>query len=149
MAINHDGLGMETPWVETVITQEQIERLCDALEDDTPLFRDPEIAAASAYGGIVAPPTFINLFRRGKTALLLCALEVDLPRLLHGQQEITYYAPVRPGDLVLHRVKVVEVGKKKSRTYGALDYFTVLITLKNRENQRLVEARQLFFVREG
>ncbi len=149
MAINHDGLGRETPWAETVVTQEQIGALCDALEDDLPLFGDPAVAAASAYGGIVAPPTFINVFRRAKTELLLGALEVDLPKLLHGEQEIVYYAPLRPGDRVRHRIKIVEVGRKKSRTYGELDYFTVLITVKNREDQKLVEARQRFFVREG
>jgi acyl dehydratase len=148
MAINYNALGKETPWVETIVTQQKIDALCDALEDYNPLFRDPTVAAGTAYGGIIAPPTFINLFRERKSELLLSELEVDLPRLLHGEQDITYYAPVRPGDRVLHRIKVVDVGKKKSKTYGQLDHFTVLITVKGLDGRKLVEATQLFFVRE-
>ena len=148
MAINHNALGKETPWVETIVTQQQINALCDSLEDDNPLFRDPEVAAATANGGVIAPPTFINLFRQRKSELVLSETDVDLPKLLHGEQDIAYYEPVRPGDRVWHRIKVIETGKKKSKTYGELDYFTVLITMKNAQGRKLVEATQLFFVRE-
>jgi acyl dehydratase len=148
MAINYNALGKQTPWVETTVTQQQINALCDALDDHNPLFRDQAVAKGTAYGGVIAPPTFINLFRERKTELVLGELEVDLPKLLHGEQDITYYAPVRPGDRVLHRVKVIDVGRRKSKTYGELDHFTVLITVKGLDGKKLIEATQLFFVRE-
>ena len=73
---------------------------------------------------------------------------MDLPLLLHGEQVIRYYKPVRPGDEVYSKIKVVDVGRKKSRTYGELSFFTVLIKLKNAQDERLVEATQMFFVRD-
>lgn len=148
MPINLNALGAETPWTRVLVTQRQIDSLCSCLEDYNPLFLDEEIAAQSANGGIVAPPTLINCFRDFKTTLVLSEAEVDLPLLLHGEQVIRYFKPVRVGDTVLHKIKVVDTGRKKSKTYGELSYFTVLIKLKNEQDERLVEATQLFFVRD-
>lgn len=148
MAINLNALGAETPWSEVVVTQDRIDALCSCLGDYNPLFLDEAIASTSANRGVVAPPTFINCFRDFKTALVLSETEVDLPLLLHGEQVIRYYKPVRPGDRVLHKLKVIEAGRKKSKTYGELSYFTVLIKMKNLADERLVEATQLFFVRD-
>lgn len=148
MPINLNALGAETPWSEVVVTQDKIDALCSVLGDYNPLFLDSGQADTSENGGIVAPPTFINCFRDFKTALVLSETEVDLPLLLHGEQVIRYYKPVRPGDRVLHKIKVTEVGRKKSKTYGEVNYFTVLIKMKNHNDERLVEATQLFFVRD-
>lgn len=148
MPINLNALGAETPWSEVVVTQERIDALCSVLGDYNPLFLDAEQAAQSENQGIVAPPTFINCFRDFKTALVLSEAEVDLPLLLHGEQVIHYYKPVRPGDRVLHKIKVIEAGRKKSKTYGEVSFFTVLIKMKNLADERLVEATQLFFVRD-
>ena len=149
MPINQNALGAETPWTQVTVTQRQIDALCSSLEDYNPLFLDDEVAAESANAGVVAPPTFINCFRDFKTTLVLSETEVDLPLLLHGEQVIHYYKPVRPGDTIWHKIKVVDVGRKKSRTYGELSFFTVLIKLKDDNGERLVEATQLFFVRDN
>lgn len=148
MALNPGGLGAETPWTSVVASQRQIDMLCNCVEDYNPLFLDEEIANASANKGVIAPPTFINCFRDYKTMLLISELGVDMPMLLHGEQVINYYRPIRPGDTVWHRIKVVEMGRKKSKTYGETSYFVVLITLKNDDGEKTVEATQLFFVRD-
>ncbi len=148
MPINQNALGAETPWTQVVVTQRQIDSLCSCLEDYNPLFLDDGIASQSGNAGIVAPPTLINCFRDFKTTLVLSETEVDLPLLLHGEQVIHYFKPVRPGDTVWHKIKVVDAGRKKSKTYGELSFFTVLIKLKNDADEKLVEATQLFFVRD-
>lgn len=148
MAINMNALGAETPWSKSTVTQDRIDALCSCLGDYNPLFLDPEIADRSDNRGVVAPPTFINCFRDFKTQLVLSETEVDLPLLLHGEQVIRYYKPIRPGDEVLSKIKVVEAGRKKSKTYGEVSYFTVLIKIKNMADERLVEATQMFFVRD-
>jgi acyl dehydratase len=149
LAINLNALGAETPWSKSVVTQDRIDALCSCLGDYNPLYLDEEIATQSENKGIVAPPTFINCFRDFKTALVLSEAEVDLPLLLHGEQVIRYFKPVRPGDTIFHKIKVIDTGRKKSKTYGELSFFTVLIKLKNEADEPLVEATQLFFVRDN
>jgi acyl dehydratase len=148
MALNPKGLGAETPWTSVVVSQRQIDMLCNCVEDYNPLFLDEETAAASANRGVVAPPTFINCFRDYKTMLLISELGVDMAMLLHGEQIINFFKPVRPGEKVWHRIKIVDMGRKKSKTYKELSTFTVLITLKNDNGEKLVEATQQFFVRD-
>jgi len=147
MPINHNSLGAETPWLPAAVTQRQIDALCSCLEDYNPMFLDEEAAAHA--GGVVAPPTLINCFRDLKTNLVLSEAEVDLPLLLHGEQVINFYKEIRPGEEIMHKIKIVEVGRKKSSTYGELDFFTVLIKLHSKSGERLVEATQLFFVRDN
>ena len=115
MPINQNALGAETPWTQVVVTQRQIDSLCSCLEDYNPLFLDDEIASQSGNAGIVAPPTLINCFRDFKTTLVLSETEVDLPLLLHGEQVIHYFKPVRPGETVWHKIKVVDAGRKKTK----------------------------------
>lgn len=148
MAINLSVLGAETPWSEITVTQERIDALCSCLGDYNPLYLDADIAEQSINKGVVAPPTFINCFRDFKTVLVLSEAEVDLPLLLHAEQVIRYFKPVRPGDRVLHKIKVIDVGRKKSKTYGEISFFTVLIKMKSPADDRLVEATQMFFVRD-
>jgi acyl dehydratase len=149
LAINLNALGAETPWSEVTVTQDRIDALCSCLGDYNPLFLDPDSAGKTSNAGVVAPPTFINCFRDFKTALVLSETEVDLPLLLHGEQVIRYYKPVRPGDRIFHKIKVVDAGRKKSKTYGEMSFFTVLIKMKNAADERLVEATQMFFVRDA
>lgn len=149
MPINLNALGAETPWSEVLVTQRQIDSLCSALEDYNPLFLDEQIASGCGNRGVIAPPTFINCFRDFKTMLVLSEAAVDLPLPLHGEQVIHYFNPIRPGDRVWHKIKIIETGRKKSKTYGELSFFTVLIKLENERDERLVEATQLFFVRDS
>lgn len=148
MTIDMRALGKETPWTESVVTEERIRAFCESLEDYNPLFVDRAEAAKGPFGGIVAPPTFMNTFRAEKTVLLLSELNFELPKLLHGEQVIWYHGLIRPGDRLWHRIKIIDVGRKKSRTYGALDFFTVLISCKNERGEKVVEATQSFFVRD-
>jgi len=148
MPVNFNALGAETPWSKKTVTQGQIDALCSCLGDYNPLFLDEEAATESGIGTVVAPPTFINCFRDFKTALVLSEAQVELPLLLHGEQVIRYYRPITVGMEVWHKIKIIDMGRKKSKTYGELNFFEVLIKLKDSNDNPLVEATQFFFVRD-
>src|SRR6476646_9875792 len=42
------------------VNQPMIRHWCDAVGDTNPVYTDPEAAAASVHGGIVAPPTMLQ-----------------------------------------------------------------------------------------
>lgn len=148
MDLNASALGMVTPPTKVRVELGRIRALCDVLNDTNPAFTDPVAAHAGPWGGVVAPPTFVNCFRDFKTDLLITELGVDMPRLLHGEQEMRYYAPIRPGQVVVHQVQIVEVAEKKTRALGATDFFKVHITVRDEDGSMLVEAYQSFFVRQ-
>jgi len=128
--------------VPTIVEAGRIQAFCDVVNDHNPAFRQ------SWRGGpVLAPPTFINTFRDGKSQLLIEHLGVDMPRLLHGDEIITCHRPLVAGDLVYQQVTIVDVGKKATRAMGNADYFRVRITVHDIKGELMVEAFQSFFVR--
>src|SRR3972149_11907709 len=43
------------------VTEHEIRRFCCAVDDLNPLYLDPNYAAKTKYGGIIAPPMFLSI----------------------------------------------------------------------------------------
>lgn len=142
MSLDRTAVGLTTPPVECVIEAGRIQALCDVVNDQNPAFRN-----GWRDGAVLAPPTFINCFRDAKSQLVIDRLGVDMPKLLHGEQDMYFHQPVVAGDVVYQQVALAEVGTKSTKAMGDADFFKVWITLRNRAGELLVEAYQSFFVR--
>jgi acyl dehydratase len=92
----------------------------------------------------VAPPAFpvVPLFATLANALFDPELEVNLTRLVHGEQDHVLHEPIRAGDVlsvdgVLESVEVKESGER----------FTVHGSLTSQDGRLVAEARSLMFIR--
>lgn len=141
MKLNKDAIGWATTPVRTTVEQGRIDALCATVGDTNPAFVD-----SWRGGATLAPPTFVNCFREGKSSLLIDALGVDMPKLLHGEQVMRYHAPIRCGDVIVHQVQIVEVRERMTKAMGLADFFRVRITLSDLDGRLLHEAFQSFFV---
>jgi 3-hydroxybutyryl-CoA dehydratase len=90
----------EFPAVTDVVTQDGIDAYAEISGDYNPLHVDPEAAAASEFGGIIAHgPIALHAFFRAATQWL------GSEALPAGSSvAVTYRAPTRPGDAVAVRV---------------------------------------------
>ena len=87
-----------------------IRRFADAIGDPSPLYRDEEVARNSSYDGIVAPPTFLRLFRPSPANL-----EFPNPysSVLDGGSRWEYFEPVRPGDRITVTVRLLDLYERE------------------------------------
>ena len=87
-----------------------IRRFADAIGDPSPLYRDDQAAGQSSYGGIVAPPTFLRLFRPSPAIL-----EFANPYrgVLDGGSRWEYFEPVRTGDRITVTVRLVDLYERE------------------------------------
>ena len=103
-------------------------------------------ADIAAYVGqdAVAPPMFGVAFsvKALSAPLFDPELRVDMMRLVHGDQEMRFVAPVRAGDVITSTSKVLDVADK---TTGEL--LTVAVTSKNQRGDVVLEAKSGLFVR--
>lgn len=102
-----------------------------------PFTWDETAAAASRHGGIIAPPTFAAAFAIEPFARA-CAdpeLEVNVLRLVHGDQELELLEPVRPGDVL---TTVGEITRIQDR--GNLDFLEVTTTTTNQHGRLAVRG---------
>jgi 3-hydroxybutyryl-CoA dehydratase len=83
------------------VTEATIDDYAAVTGDDNPLHLDPEYAADGLFGERVAH----GMFTAGVVSAALAALPGDI---VYDSQELSFEAPVAPGDTVTAEVEVVE-----------------------------------------
>jgi uncharacterized OB-fold protein/acyl dehydratase len=120
-----------------LVNEPMIRHWCEAMGDQLPVYVDPDAAAKSVHGGLVAPPTMLQAWSmRGMAMAVLDDLpqadrQLDLHRLLtragypsvvatNCEQEYRRY--LRPGDQVVARTVVEAISDEKATALG-VGYF--------------------------
>jgi len=113
-------------------------------EDLHPVLHDEEAAARSPWGSLIAFPLFAVLFSiaPAQAALLDPAMEVDVFRVLHGEQDFEFREVLRPGDVLL------TTGTLESHTArGSNELFVIRTDSVNQHGRIAVRGRFTAFVR--
>ena len=113
-----------------------------------PIHTDEAAAKAAGYRGIVAPPTFIfgAPGDSGETMKLIETLEIDLGKVLHGEQRFDYHAPVCTGDTLRFESKVSDIYDKKG---GALEFVVNDTKVSNQLGEHVADLHSVIVVRHG
>lgn len=101
------GMMMKLPW---------------AVDDPNPLWRDEKYARQTRWGGLIASPYFAEFLRfRG-----LSNYDKGLPSFgkplpgspanVVGGEEVEYFRPIRPGDIITCSRRTTEVKKRASKS---------------------------------
>jgi acyl dehydratase len=94
-------------------------------------------------GEIVAPPIFpVRLYRDVMfKAIGDPEIGLDMLRLVHGEQDMTWHGPIRPGDVVSLQAVIETVAQKSKGCVVAIRKLAIV------EGETRVEARMSVFVR--
>jgi acyl dehydratase len=111
-----------------------------------PIYIDKEAAKKAGYQDIIAPPTFqtcFALWASGGLMPLIQKLNINLIRLLHGEEEYSYLGHIYPGDIMTGQSKVVEMyDKEKKDKPGKFMEFTVIETeIRNQRGELIIKSR--------
>ncbi len=109
-----------------------------------PVLHDEAAGARSPWGSMIAFPMFAVLFSiaPAQAAVLDPAMEVDVFRVLHGEQEFEFREVLRPGD-VLQTTGTLE----SHSTRGGNELFVVRTDSVNQHGRLAVRGRFTAFVR--
>ena len=91
------------------VTQDMINRYADAAEDHNPLHVDPEFAKTTRYGGTIAHGMLSMAFIQ---ELMVRTFGRDW--LESGSIEVSFMAPVRPGEAITTEARVIKVAPAES-----------------------------------
>jgi len=121
------------------VNQAMIRHWCDAMDDGNPVYTDPDTAAASVHGGIVAPPAMLNAWtmpglpgRPERPDDPSGAVYRDLDAagytsVVATDSEHEYARYLRLGDLVHGRSVVEDVSPEKETALG-IGHFVTTVT---------------------
>src|SRR5713101_1566505 len=109
MSLNRDLVGKQYPPQDYGVTAEATTNYARAYNEDNPWFFD-----INRPDGIIVPPMF-GVAMSWLSVMMVMAdgdLRVDLLRLLHSEQDMYFYRPVVPGDIVTSTAKIAAIEEK-------------------------------------
>jgi acyl dehydratase len=139
MPLNKACVGREYPPVTVTLTADAMQKYARAYNDDNLAFFD-----VSRAGGIVAPPMFgvVVTWDALMKAMMDSELNVDLLRLVHGEQDMEFPTPMHPGDVITATAKIASI---ESKTTG--ETMTVELKASNQDGQPVQKTHFIIFIR--
>jgi acyl dehydratase len=129
-----------------------IRHWCDAMQDANPVYTDPEVAAKSIHGGIVAPPAMLNAWnmpglpgRRANDQSMSPMRALDaagFSSVIATNSEHEYLRYLRPGDLLHGQSELVDVSEAKQTALGLGHFVTSRTTYRTQGGE---EVGRMFF----
>ncbi len=133
-------IGKTSEPVTMHIERGKIREFARAIKDDNPIYRDEEYAKKKA-GGIMPPPTFTMTSGFWDDGPRKPLLTYDLRRLLHGEQEFEYLAPVHAGDVLTVTSRVADIFEKQGSRGGTMTLGIIETTFVNQRGEKVLVSR--------
>lgn len=121
----------------------------DTLGDTNPVYRDEAAARAAGFTAAPVPPTYLfclEMMDAPDPFEFLTALDIDLARVLHGEQRFDYHAPVVVGDTLTLTSRVTEVTDKKG---GAMTLVVIVTAVTNQNGIHVADTSRTVVVRNA
>jgi acyl dehydratase len=142
-------LGARTPpeVARDPVNAAMIRHWCDAMSDANPVYTDPDAAAKSAHGGIVAPPAMLDAWtmpglpgRRAShpgTSPLRALDQAGFTSVIATNSEHEYVRYLRLGDLVHAHDELVGVSEEKQTALGRGHFVTSRTSFRTAEGEEV------------
>ena len=143
-------VGQSFPPFTFEVERGKIRELALAIGDDNPIYQSRAAAQAAGYDDVPLFPTSPTTFswwgdtQRGKG---LVSLGVNVMRILHGEEEYEYLAPIHPGDTLTGVTTLVEGKTRQGQGGMSMDILTLETRYTNQHGQAVVVARTTAIVR--
>ena len=110
--MNKDLKGKTYPIVTYEVGREKIFEYARATLSTNPYCTDPEFAARSHYGAVVAPPTFAAVYCHNAMRMVFDDQELgmNIPRVVHGEQTFEF------GEVVKLHQRFLPISLKNAST---------------------------------
>jgi len=146
--IDKKFIGYEVPPTLWDVEKGRIRFFAEVIGLTDPIHLDAAAAKAAGYRNVVAPPTFIFGAESDSGVLmkLLDTLEIDLRKVLHGEQRFDYHAPVCAGDTLRFQTRVTDIFDKKG---GALEFVVNDTKVTNQLDEHVADLHSVIVVRHA
>lgn len=117
-----------------------------AIGETNPIYLDEAAARQAGYRSLPAPPTFTSVLDQDAPQFLpvLGLLGIDIARILHGNQEFEYFAPICAGDTIEIESRIVDIFDKKG---GALEFVVMQSSYTHLHGELAAKATSTLVVR--
>jgi acyl dehydratase len=127
------------------VEHEPIYRYCGMVDDDNPLFLDPEYAATTKHGGVVLPPFAIfGIMMPGFQEIMLPRMpRTPGPFVINISQEYEWYRFVRVGDRLSFMSRVADIYVKPIKIDPKAWWIVLEFLYRNQRGEDVLLVRNL------
>ena len=144
--IDKKHIGYEFPPVNVSVEEWRLKFLAKSLGETRGIYSDPDAAKAAGLPGLLAPPTFPFMLEIDALDLekFMSLLGESLEKLLHGEENFSYYEPIYAGDKITVRKTITDIVDKKE---GTLQFVISDNTFTNQDGIVVAETRTNYVFR--
>jgi acyl dehydratase len=144
MALKTEAVGRSWEPVSFEIEAERIAQYADAVEEPSPLHRDPEAARAAGFRDVVAPPMFAVVYSSVAMgpAILDPDVGMNFAAMVHGGQEFEWGEPVCAGDTITTTVTCKEITERQGKGFYVFESIST-----NQDGEQVVKGTWTNIVR--
>lgn len=133
------------------VQRNKINELTTAIGDKNPVYHSREAAQAAGFTDVpISPttPTMFSFWGNRQRGASLADLGINVARILHGEEEYEYLAPIYPGDTLTGTTTLIG-GKTRQGSGGhSMDILTMETRYVNQHDQAVLNTRTTVVVRE-
>ena len=145
--VDQSAVGREFTTVTARVESGRLRFFLDTLGESNPLYRDAQAASGAGYAATPVPPTYLFCLEMMDATVpfeFLTALNIDIARVLHGEQRFDNHAPVAIGDSLTFRPRVTGVSEKKG---GAMTLVVVETSVTNQNGVHVADVSRTVVIR--
>jgi len=146
--IDPSHVGAQVQSFTTQVDDWRLRFFAEATGQDDPAYHDPAVARARGWPGLPVPPTFLFCLESDAPDPLAVfrLLEVDLGRVLHGEQHFRYHRMAFAGEPLTFRTHVADIYARKG---GAMEFVVLETQVTDRGGAPVAELGTTLVVRNG
>ena len=144
-------VGQSFPPFTIEVERAKIHELALAIGDPNPIYHSREAAQSAGYKDVPlypTGPTLFNFWGNRKGGNNLASTGLNVMRILHGEEEYDYLAPIYPGDMLTGVTTIIEGKNRQGKDGSYMDIVTTETRYTNQHNQPVLNARSTVVVRE-
>ena len=132
------------------VPRNKIHELTTAIGDNDPIYHSSEAAQEAGYSDVpISPttPTMFTFWGNTQRRTRLADIGIDVTRILHGEEEYEYLAPINPGDTLTGVMTLVDGKSRQGKDGSSMDILTIEVRYTNQHGQAVLNAREVIVVR--
>ncbi|MBS1256312.1 MAG: hypothetical protein MAG581_02128 [Deltaproteobacteria bacterium] len=144
--IDKKHIGYEFHPVTVPVEEGRLRFLAKALGETRKIYTDTDAANAAGMPGLLAPPTFPFMLEIDALDLVdfVELLGEKLGKLLHGEENFVYHAPIYAGDKITVCKKITDIIDKKG---GTLQFVISHTDFINQRGKKVAETHTNYVFR--
>jgi hypothetical protein len=144
-------IGHSFPAFTIEVERCKIHELALAIGDSNAIYHRRAAAQEADYKDVPLFPTAPTLFgfwSDSQRSSELSKIGINVMRILHGEEEYEYLAPIYPGDTLTGITTVVDGKTRKGSGGASMDIVSTETSYSNQQNEPVLKARTTIVVRE-